>query len=202
MTRHCEANRLAHLSPYLFHTSSIYCRRTEDYAAAAASLDTSRDAPIRARGQSRPRSTMRKKPSFLFCSEKKRKKYRISDRFHAYPHADSSLLQVSIEFLCLSIHLWFSSFLPSLWSSSNHRVLGSRSRDCYAIKSNGPKTPAALNRAHIETQRRKPTRVRLRDAALDGMDREGNGSSHIHAQSNAILMACSTGEYAPSLRLR
>src|SRR6516164_669718 len=28
----------------------------------------------------------------------------------------------------------FGSFLPSLWSSSNHSLLGSRSRHCYAIK--------------------------------------------------------------------
>src|ERR1700730_12794333 len=43
-TRHYETNRLAHLSSYLFHTSSIYWRRTEDYAGAATSLDDSRDA--------------------------------------------------------------------------------------------------------------------------------------------------------------
>src|SRR3979490_2622604 len=28
----------------------------------------------------------------------------------------------------------FGSFLPSLWSSINHSLLGSRSRHCYAIK--------------------------------------------------------------------
>src|SRR5467141_2223780 len=28
----------------------------------------------------------------------------------------------------------FGSFLPSLWSSSNQSLLGSRSRHCYAIK--------------------------------------------------------------------
>jgi len=28
----------------------------------------------------------------------------------------------------------FGSFLPSLWSSNNHSLLGSRSRHCYAIK--------------------------------------------------------------------
>src|ERR1700687_1066308 len=28
----------------------------------------------------------------------------------------------------------FGSFLPSLWSLSNHSLLGSRSRHCYAIK--------------------------------------------------------------------
>jgi len=38
-TRHHETNRVAHLSPYLLHTSSIYWRRTEDYAGAAASLE-------------------------------------------------------------------------------------------------------------------------------------------------------------------
>src|SRR6266851_4879711 len=43
-TGHHETNRLAHFSPYLFHTSSIYWCRTEDYAGAAASLDDSRDA--------------------------------------------------------------------------------------------------------------------------------------------------------------
>jgi integrase len=39
-----ETNRLAHFSPYLFHTSSIYRCRTEDYAGAAAPLDNSRNA--------------------------------------------------------------------------------------------------------------------------------------------------------------
>src|SRR6266403_2063054 len=43
-TRHHETNWLAHLSAYLFHTSSIYWRGTEDYAGAAAALDDSRDA--------------------------------------------------------------------------------------------------------------------------------------------------------------
>src|SRR6478736_3141692 len=30
----------------------------------------------------------------------------------------------------------FGSFLPSLWSLSNHSLLGSRSRHCYAINEN------------------------------------------------------------------
>jgi len=30
----------------------------------------------------------------------------------------------------------FGSFLPSLWSSINHSLLGPRSRHCYAIKWN------------------------------------------------------------------
>src|SRR6266478_8183944 len=84
---------------------------------------------------------------------------------HAYPHADSSLLQVSIEFFCLSItvvQFLFTTFTglfhkkcnrlkarvviyaynhhvrllsPEPWSLSNQSLLGSRSRHCYAIKS-------------------------------------------------------------------
>src|SRR5438445_6462846 len=33
----------------------------------------------------------------------------------------------------------FGSFLPSLWSSSNQSLLGSRSRHCYAIKWKSPR---------------------------------------------------------------
>ena len=89
----------------------------------------------------------------------------ISGSLHPHSHVHSSLLQVSIELLGLPIAVvqslfatftslfhqkcnllkarviiyayinMFGSFLPSLWSSSNQSLLGSRSRHCYAIKS-------------------------------------------------------------------
>jgi hypothetical protein len=42
-TRQYETNWLAHVSAYLFHTSSIYCRGAEGYAGTAASLNDSGD---------------------------------------------------------------------------------------------------------------------------------------------------------------
>jgi hypothetical protein len=39
-------------------------------------------------------------------------------------------------YISLLLDILFGSFLPSLWSSSNHSLLGSRSRHCYAIKWN------------------------------------------------------------------
>ena len=36
--------------------------------------------------------------------------------------------------ISLLLDILFGSFLPSLWSSINHSLLGSRSRHCYAIK--------------------------------------------------------------------
>jgi len=63
-------DRLAHLSPYLFHTSSIYRRRAEDHAGVAAPLNDSRDAGYVHAGGYKPRSVTRKKPSSRFCSTK------------------------------------------------------------------------------------------------------------------------------------
>src|SRR5260221_9822800 len=37
-------------------------------------------------------------------------------------------------YISLLLDILFGSFLPSLWSSSNQSLLGSRSRHCYAIK--------------------------------------------------------------------
>jgi len=37
-------------------------------------------------------------------------------------------------YISLLLDILFGSFLPSLWSSNNHSLLGSRSRHCYAIK--------------------------------------------------------------------
>src|SRR5215472_14874000 len=89
----------------------------------------------------------------------------MSGSLHAYPHANSSLLQVAIELLCLSITVVQFLFTiltalfykkcnrlkarvviyayqhhvrllsPSLWSLRNRSLLGSRSRHCYAITS-------------------------------------------------------------------
>src|SRR5215471_19320294 len=54
----------------------------------------------------------------------------------------------------MPISIMSGSFLPSLWSSNSHSLLGSRSRHCYAIMwvSPGPNLPrSALDRSHIHT---------------------------------------------------
>src|SRR6266446_7406179 len=43
-TGHHKANRLAYVSSHLFDAASIYRRRAEDHARAAAPFDNSRDA--------------------------------------------------------------------------------------------------------------------------------------------------------------
>src|SRR5260370_23659943 len=43
-TRNHQTNRLAYFSSHLFDAASIYRRRAEDHARAAAPLDNSRDA--------------------------------------------------------------------------------------------------------------------------------------------------------------
>src|SRR5215469_14458755 len=50
------------------------------------------------------------------------------------------------------------SFLPSLRSSSNHSLLGSRSRHCYAIKS-GTTSELTVIRAALCTKRRLIRRI-------------------------------------------
>src|SRR5580704_2962218 len=99
-----------------------------------------------------------------FCQQPL-KPARISGSLHAHTHANSASLQVSVKLLGFSfavMQLPFTAlarlFLkkcnllkarvviyayqqhvrllsPSLWSLSNHSLLGSRSRHCYAIKS-------------------------------------------------------------------
>src|SRR5271168_1790591 len=98
-----------------------------------------------------------------FCQQPL-KPARISGSFHSHTHANSASLQVSIKLLGFSfavMQLPFTVFArlflkkcnllkarvviyayqqhvrllsPSLWSLSNHSLLGSRSRHCYAIK--------------------------------------------------------------------
>jgi len=55
----------------------------------------------------------------------------------------------------------FGSFLPSLWSSSNQSLLGSRSRHCYAIKcALGPRRGRDFEGASSgRAGRRKPSAV-------------------------------------------
>src|SRR5437870_12904977 len=58
-------------------------------------------------------------------------------------------------YISLLLDILFGSFLPGLWSSSNQSLLGSRSRQCYALTSNlhgrFPRLPGSCHNSRLPT---------------------------------------------------
>src|SRR5216683_1226165 len=75
-TRHHKTNRLAYFSSHLFDTASIYRRRAEDHARAAATFDNSCDSRHIHAG-SHNGKTKCAGGSSRSCSEKKRRKRKL-----------------------------------------------------------------------------------------------------------------------------
>jgi len=102
----------------------------------------------------------------------------------------------------------FGSFLPSLWSSSNHSLLGSRSRHCYAIKyriNNSGRTAAArrvLQGCALRPTPNSPIPFRswlFRKRAKPGSSRDPFGTERMAARRTlrfrpAVQMGSPTGE--------
>jgi hypothetical protein len=82
-----KANRVAYFSSHLFDTASIYRRRAEDHARAAAPLDNSRDTRHLHAGSHNQKNAMRRRRWSRSCSEKKQRKHKLClDRVHSlYP---------------------------------------------------------------------------------------------------------------------
>src|SRR5215469_10748410 len=89
----------------------------------------------------------------------------------------------------------FGSFLPSLWSSCNQSVLGSRSRHCYAIKAIGlePQIEPWLTRFNHASLSRFRIRERRHDNKMN-LEKEKVLRSTRHGLESAANI------FAPSSR--